>query len=171
MGAYIVFCERLLNLIARALADGGIDPLAKREALIRDLHIEIDRDKDSLFRVTVARSATEWSRSVLSGRVAAKKPSEIRSIVEGRLICLAIIKPAASVFRRDPVIRGHRTRIAIAAVAHVAIIQRARLARPGMGQNDCSPTVDDLPQRGASVTGRVDAGDCRSGMSRDDDNA
>ncbi|MBB4569354.1 hypothetical protein [Rhizobium leucaenae] len=44
MGAYIVFCEGLLNLVARARADGAIDALAKREALIRDLHIEIDRD-------------------------------------------------------------------------------------------------------------------------------
>ncbi|MGZ2452731.1 hypothetical protein ACVIRO_005548 [Rhizobium ruizarguesonis] len=32
----------MLNLVARALADGTIDALAKREALIRDLRIEID---------------------------------------------------------------------------------------------------------------------------------
>ncbi|MFS8114267.1 hypothetical protein QD460_21290 [Rhizobium jaguaris] len=44
MGAYIIFCEGLLNLVARALADGAIDALAKREALIRELRIEIDRD-------------------------------------------------------------------------------------------------------------------------------
>lgn len=44
MGAYIVFCEGLLNLVARALADGAIDALAKREALIRDLRIEIEPD-------------------------------------------------------------------------------------------------------------------------------
>ncbi len=40
MGAYIVFCEGLLNLVARALGDQAIHALAKREALIGDLGIE-----------------------------------------------------------------------------------------------------------------------------------
>lgn len=43
MGAYIVFCEGLLNLVARALGDRAIEALADREALIGELGIELDR--------------------------------------------------------------------------------------------------------------------------------
>ncbi|GGF50393.1 RpiR family transcriptional regulator [Aliidongia dinghuensis] len=43
MGAYIVFCEGLLNLVARALGDRAIEALAERERLIGELQIEIDK--------------------------------------------------------------------------------------------------------------------------------
>lgn len=43
MGAYIVFCEGLLNLVARKLGDRAIAALAARETLITELGIEIDR--------------------------------------------------------------------------------------------------------------------------------
>jgi DNA-binding MurR/RpiR family transcriptional regulator len=41
MGAYIVFCEGLLNLVARELGDDAIDALANREKLIATMQIEI----------------------------------------------------------------------------------------------------------------------------------
>ncbi|WP_027998039.1 MurR/RpiR family transcriptional regulator [Sinorhizobium arboris] len=40
MGAYIVFCEGLLNLVARELGDRAIDALAAREKLIDAMGIE-----------------------------------------------------------------------------------------------------------------------------------
>jgi DNA-binding MurR/RpiR family transcriptional regulator len=40
MGAYIVFCEGLLNLVARELGDRAIDTLAAREKLIGAMGIE-----------------------------------------------------------------------------------------------------------------------------------
>ncbi len=40
MGAYIVFCEGLLNLVARELGDRAIDALAAREKLIGAMGIE-----------------------------------------------------------------------------------------------------------------------------------
>ena len=42
MGAYVVFCEGLLNLVARILGESAVSALAKREALIKDLRIETD---------------------------------------------------------------------------------------------------------------------------------
>jgi DNA-binding MurR/RpiR family transcriptional regulator len=41
MGAYVVFCEALLNLVARALGDRALKSLADRERLIGDMKIEI----------------------------------------------------------------------------------------------------------------------------------
>jgi DNA-binding MurR/RpiR family transcriptional regulator len=41
MGAYIVFCEGLLNLVARTLGEAALDALAHREALIADMKIEM----------------------------------------------------------------------------------------------------------------------------------
>lgn len=41
MGAYIVFCEGLLNIVARELGDRAIDALAAREKLIGAMGIEI----------------------------------------------------------------------------------------------------------------------------------
>lgn len=41
MGAYIVFCEGLLNLVARTLGEKALDALAHREALIADMKIEM----------------------------------------------------------------------------------------------------------------------------------
>lgn len=43
MGAYIVFCEGLLNLVARKLGSRAIEALAAREMLITELGIEMDR--------------------------------------------------------------------------------------------------------------------------------
>jgi len=40
MGAYIVFCEALLNVVARKLGDRAMGALARREKLISDLQIE-----------------------------------------------------------------------------------------------------------------------------------
>ncbi|ARO33089.1 MULTISPECIES: MurR/RpiR family transcriptional regulator [unclassified Rhizobium] len=40
MGAYIVFCEGLLNLVARELGERAIQALAKREELISTMRIE-----------------------------------------------------------------------------------------------------------------------------------
>ncbi|EKF18530.1 MurR/RpiR family transcriptional regulator [Nitratireductor pacificus] len=40
MGAYIVFCEGLLNLVAREMGDRALTNLASREALIRDMKVE-----------------------------------------------------------------------------------------------------------------------------------
>lgn len=40
MGAYIVFCEGLLNVVARKLGNRAINALAQREKLIADLQIE-----------------------------------------------------------------------------------------------------------------------------------
>lgn len=40
MGAYIVFCEALLNVVARKLGDRAMGALARRERLISDLQIE-----------------------------------------------------------------------------------------------------------------------------------
>jgi len=41
MGAYIVFCEGLLNLVARELGDDAKTALAERERLIADMNVEI----------------------------------------------------------------------------------------------------------------------------------
>ena len=42
MGAYVVFCEGLLNLVARQLGDRAMDALARRERLIEEMSIETD---------------------------------------------------------------------------------------------------------------------------------
>jgi DNA-binding MurR/RpiR family transcriptional regulator len=42
MGAYIVFCEALLNLVARELGDRALKALAGRERLIATLGIEVE---------------------------------------------------------------------------------------------------------------------------------
>ncbi|WP_337270203.1 MurR/RpiR family transcriptional regulator [Oryzifoliimicrobium ureilyticus] len=42
MGAYVVFCEGLLNLVAGSLGETAVNALARREALIKDLRIEAD---------------------------------------------------------------------------------------------------------------------------------
>jgi DNA-binding MurR/RpiR family transcriptional regulator len=42
MGAYVVFCEALLNLVARELGDRALSALAGRERLIAEMDIEID---------------------------------------------------------------------------------------------------------------------------------
>ncbi|WP_048648899.1 MurR/RpiR family transcriptional regulator [Nitratireductor soli] len=42
MGAYIVFCEALLNLVARELGDKALNSLAGRERLIAEMNIETD---------------------------------------------------------------------------------------------------------------------------------
>ena len=41
MGAYVVFCEALLNLVARELGDKALDSLAGRERLIAEMNIEV----------------------------------------------------------------------------------------------------------------------------------
>lgn len=41
MGAYIVFCEALLNLVARELGEGALKALAGRERLIAAMDIEV----------------------------------------------------------------------------------------------------------------------------------
>ncbi|MES0386010.1 MAG: MurR/RpiR family transcriptional regulator [Hyphomicrobium sp.] len=41
MGAYIVFCEGLLNLVARELGDAAAHALAERERMIADMKIEM----------------------------------------------------------------------------------------------------------------------------------
>jgi DNA-binding MurR/RpiR family transcriptional regulator len=41
MGAYVVFCEALLNLVARELGDKALNSLAGRERLIADMNIEV----------------------------------------------------------------------------------------------------------------------------------
>jgi DNA-binding MurR/RpiR family transcriptional regulator len=41
MGAYIVFCEGLLNLVAREMGDRAMTGLASREALIRSMKVEV----------------------------------------------------------------------------------------------------------------------------------
>ena len=43
MGAYVVFCEGLLNLVARQLGDSAMEALARRERLIGAMNIETDR--------------------------------------------------------------------------------------------------------------------------------
>lgn len=43
MGAYVVFCEGLLNLVARQLGDSAMQALARRERLIGAMNIETDR--------------------------------------------------------------------------------------------------------------------------------
>lgn len=42
MGAYIVFCEGLLNLVARELGDSAVAALAAREKLIGSMGVEIE---------------------------------------------------------------------------------------------------------------------------------
>src|SRR3546814_8707649 len=41
MGAYIVFCEGLLNLVARTLGEKALTALARREALTAEMQIEV----------------------------------------------------------------------------------------------------------------------------------
>ncbi|MGE0005754.1 MAG: MurR/RpiR family transcriptional regulator [Parvibaculaceae bacterium] len=41
MGAYIVFCEGLLNLVARFLGQSAMTALARREQLITDMNVEM----------------------------------------------------------------------------------------------------------------------------------
>ncbi|MBB4437579.1 DNA-binding MurR/RpiR family transcriptional regulator [Rhizobium esperanzae] len=41
MGAYIVFCEGLLNLVAHEMGDRAMTGLASREALIRSMKVEV----------------------------------------------------------------------------------------------------------------------------------
>ena len=41
MGAYVVFCEALLNLVARELGDRALNSLAGRERLIAEMNIEV----------------------------------------------------------------------------------------------------------------------------------
>ncbi|RUY04732.1 MurR/RpiR family transcriptional regulator, partial [Mesorhizobium sp. M2A.F.Ca.ET.040.01.1.1] len=41
MGAYVVFCEALLNLVARELGDKALSSLAGRERLIAEMNIEV----------------------------------------------------------------------------------------------------------------------------------
>jgi DNA-binding MurR/RpiR family transcriptional regulator len=41
MGAYVIFCEGLLNLVARQLGDQALDALERREGFIAQLDIEI----------------------------------------------------------------------------------------------------------------------------------
>ncbi|RYZ84724.1 MAG: RpiR family transcriptional regulator, partial [Proteobacteria bacterium] len=41
MGAYIVFCEGLLNLVARQMGDRAMTGLAAREALIKSMKVEL----------------------------------------------------------------------------------------------------------------------------------
>jgi DNA-binding MurR/RpiR family transcriptional regulator len=41
MGAYVVFCEALLNLVARELGDKALNSLAGRERLIAEMNIEV----------------------------------------------------------------------------------------------------------------------------------
>ena len=43
MGAYVVFCEGLLNIVARQLGDSAMEALARRERLIGAMNIETDR--------------------------------------------------------------------------------------------------------------------------------
>lgn len=43
MGAYVVFCEGLLNLVARQLGGAAMEALARRERLIGAMNIETDR--------------------------------------------------------------------------------------------------------------------------------
>ena len=40
MGAYVVFCEGLINLVARELGDKALQALARREGFIAELGIE-----------------------------------------------------------------------------------------------------------------------------------
>jgi hypothetical protein len=40
MGAYVVFCEGLLNLVARELGDQALRALERREGFISQLDIE-----------------------------------------------------------------------------------------------------------------------------------
>ncbi|HKX42632.1 MAG TPA: MurR/RpiR family transcriptional regulator [Burkholderiaceae bacterium] len=42
MGAYLIFCEGLLNLVATRLGKGALQALARRERFITDLQIEAD---------------------------------------------------------------------------------------------------------------------------------
>jgi DNA-binding MurR/RpiR family transcriptional regulator len=42
MGAYVVFCEGLLNLVARRLGRRALSALAERERLIADMRVEIE---------------------------------------------------------------------------------------------------------------------------------
>jgi DNA-binding MurR/RpiR family transcriptional regulator len=42
MGAYIVFCEGLLNLVTRELGDQALKALKRREGFITELQIETD---------------------------------------------------------------------------------------------------------------------------------
>ncbi|RJF95052.1 MurR/RpiR family transcriptional regulator [Noviherbaspirillum saxi] len=42
MGAYVVFCEGLLNLVARELGDHALQALERREGFINELNIETD---------------------------------------------------------------------------------------------------------------------------------
>ena len=41
MGAYVVFCEAMLNLVARELGDKALNSLAGRERLIAEMNIEV----------------------------------------------------------------------------------------------------------------------------------
>jgi DNA-binding MurR/RpiR family transcriptional regulator len=41
MGAYVAFCEALLNLVARELGDKALNSLAARERLIAEMNIEV----------------------------------------------------------------------------------------------------------------------------------
>jgi DNA-binding MurR/RpiR family transcriptional regulator len=41
MGAYIVFCEGLLNLVAREMGDEALSALASRDRLFVDLKVEV----------------------------------------------------------------------------------------------------------------------------------
>jgi DNA-binding MurR/RpiR family transcriptional regulator len=41
MGAYVVFCEGLLNLVARELGDRAADALAERERMIAEMNVEL----------------------------------------------------------------------------------------------------------------------------------
>ena len=42
MGAYLIFCEGLLNLVATQLGKGALQALARRERFITGLQIETD---------------------------------------------------------------------------------------------------------------------------------
>jgi hypothetical protein len=41
MGAYIVFCEGLLSLVAREMGDEALAALASRDQLFEDLQVEL----------------------------------------------------------------------------------------------------------------------------------
>ncbi len=42
MGAYLVFCEGLLNLVATHLGRGALQARGRRERFIKDLQVESD---------------------------------------------------------------------------------------------------------------------------------
>ena len=42
MGAYVVFCECLLNLVARDLGDRALNAVRRREGFISQLRIEME---------------------------------------------------------------------------------------------------------------------------------